>query len=176
MMTGFACPLGSNLVLNSAWLMLRGCCVGLSSGKPPTSLACLCFILHLFMCIPIQVPDCQNNFRVSVSDWFTESIDARLSVNVLPSLYFQMCHHAMYMNNDHHFCIYWCTCITVSDFISCAQELIHVDRGDIRYWRGCLVKLLDTCHSPCGAANATSATSFLYRDGATVTFNYQSTQ
>ena len=34
---------------------------------------------------------------VSVTDEFTESIDARLSVNVLPSLYFQMCHHAMYM-------------------------------------------------------------------------------
>ena len=28
------------------------------------------------------------------------------------------------------------------------------------------------CHSPRGAANATSATSFLYRDGATVAFNY----
>ena len=40
--------------------------------------------------------DHRNNLRVSVSDWFTESIDARLSVNVLPSLYFQMCHHAMY--------------------------------------------------------------------------------
>ena len=32
-------------------------------------------------------------------------IDARLSVNVLPSLYFQMCHHAMYTNNDHHLCM-----------------------------------------------------------------------
>ena len=34
-------------------------------------------------------------------------IDARLSVNVviLPSLYFQMFHHAMYMNNDHNLCI-----------------------------------------------------------------------
>ena len=42
---------------------------------------------------------------VSETDEFTESIDARLSVNVLPSLYFQMCHRAMYMNNDHHFCI-----------------------------------------------------------------------
>ena len=32
-------------------------------------------------------------------------IDARLSVNVLPSLYFQMFHLAMYMNNNHHLCI-----------------------------------------------------------------------
>ena len=31
-------------------------------------------------------------------------IELRLSVNVgiLPSLYFQMFHHAMYMHNDHH--------------------------------------------------------------------------
>ena len=36
----------------------------------------------------------------------------------------------------------FCTCITVTDFISCALEFIHVDRRDFRYWRGCLAKLL----------------------------------
>ena len=62
---------------------------------------------HLYLNIMYRCcgSDRRNNLRVSVSDWFTESIDARLSINVLPSLYFQMCHHAMYMNNDHHFCI-----------------------------------------------------------------------
>ena len=40
-------------------------------------------------------------------------IDAILAVNVLPkglvlpSLYLQMFHHAMYMDNDHHLCIYF---------------------------------------------------------------------
>ena len=62
---------------------------------------------HLYLNIMYRCcgSDRRNNLRVRVSDWFAESIDARLSVNVLPSLYFQMCHHAMYMNNDHHFCI-----------------------------------------------------------------------
>ena len=36
----------------------------------------------------------RNILRVSVSHWV---IDAILAVNVLPSLYFQMFHHAMYM-------------------------------------------------------------------------------
>ena len=60
---------------------------------------------HLYLHIMYHCcgSDRRNNLRVSVSDWFTESIDARF--NVLPSLYFQMCHHAMSMNNDHHFCI-----------------------------------------------------------------------
>ena len=43
----------------------------------------------------------------SVTDEFTESIDARLSVNVLPSLYFQMCHHAMYMSNSQKVAIFF---------------------------------------------------------------------
>ena len=42
-------------------------------------------------------------------------------------LYFQMCHHAMYMNNDHHFCISLSTCITVSDFILLRTRVYHVD-------------------------------------------------
>ena len=48
---------------------------------------------HLYLNIMYRCcgSDRRNNLRVSVIDWFTESIDARLSVNVLPSLYFQMC-------------------------------------------------------------------------------------
>ena len=73
--------------------------------------------------------DRRNNF---VRDLFTESIDARLSVKVLPSLYFQMYHHSMYMNNDHHFCICFMHMyrgLTVSDFISCAPEFIMSIEG-----------------------------------------------
>ena len=47
-------------------------------------------------------------------------IDARLSVNVviLPSLYFQMFHHAMYINNDNNLCI------SFMHIYSCAPEFI----------------------------------------------------
>ncbi len=88
-------------------------------------------------------PDRRNNLPVGVSDWFTESIDARF--NVLPSLYFQMT-----------FCVItlclWimiiisvfvlCTCITVSDFILLRNRVYHVDRTDFRYWRSCVSKIL----------------------------------
>ena len=52
-------------------------------------------------------------------------IDARLSVNVnvviLPSLYFQMFHHAMYMNTYHHLCISF---MHVVILYSCAPEFM----------------------------------------------------
>ena len=60
-------------------------------------------------------------------------IDARLSANVLPNLYFQMFHHAMYMNNDHHLFIYVMHMYAVSDFIFLRTGVYHVDRRDFRY-------------------------------------------
>ena len=56
----------------------------------------------------------RNILRVSVSHWV---IDAILAVNVLPSLYFQMFHHAMYMIMIIISVYMLCTCITVSDCI-----------------------------------------------------------
>ena len=51
-------------------------------------------------------------------------IDERLSVNVviLPSLYFQMFHHAMYTNNDHHLCISFMHMLMI--LYSCAPEFM----------------------------------------------------
>ena len=68
-------------------------------------IVCEYYSRHLYLNIMYRCcgSDRRNNLRDSVSDWFTESIDARF--NVLPSLSFQMCHHATSMNNDHHFCI-----------------------------------------------------------------------
>ena len=56
-------------------------------------------------------------------------IDAILAVNVLPSLYFQMFHRTMYVDNDHHLCISFMHMpITVSDFIFLRTVVYHVDR------------------------------------------------
>ena len=56
-------------------------------------------------------------------------IDARLSVNVLPSLYFQMFHLAMYMNNNHHLCISFKCTIMLAILYSCAPEFIMSIEG-----------------------------------------------
>ena len=58
----------------------------------------------------------RNILRVSVSHWV---IDAILAVNVLPSLYFQMFHHAMYMILIMIIiCVFLlCIYVTVSDFL-----------------------------------------------------------
>ena len=64
-----------------------------------------------------------------------------------------MCHHAMYIMI---IISVFVVCITVSDFISCTPEFIMSIEG---------IFATDDAH-------AASATSFLYRDGATVTFNY----
>ncbi len=39
-----------------------------------------------------------------VSEWLTRD-SVNVDVVILPSLYVQTCHHAMYMNNYHHLCI-----------------------------------------------------------------------
>ena len=99
---------------------------------------------HLYLNIMYRCcgSDRRNNLRVSVSDWFTESIDARLSSTFFLVYIFKcvitLCIWIMIIISV----FVLCTCITVSDFISCALEFIHVDRRDFRYWRGCLAKLL----------------------------------
>ena len=61
---------------------------------------------------------------VSVTDSLSRS-------NVLPSLYFQMCHHAMSMNNDNNFCICFMHMYNCySDFIFMHTRVYLVDRRD----------------------------------------------
>ena len=66
-----------------------------------------------------------------------------------------------------------CTCITVNDFIFLRARVYHVDRKDfLKTDAAAERRFYYTCQSARGAAHAASATSFLYRDGATVKFNY----
>ena len=55
-------------------------------------------------------------------------IDAILAVKVLPSLYFQMFHHAMYTWIIIIICVFLLCTSSVSDFIFLCTVVYHIDR------------------------------------------------